>query len=599
MAARGVRPDHVPMLNYLAIVQSQLGHHDDAIATAREAVRIDPSADNYIQLADRLAGRDRGASLAAFREAVRLRPDDLDMRFRYLDDIWNGHDDLDSALEILADIARHGPAAEKRATPYVVRVLVQKGDFDRARAVALEWGLRHRGDLTVAAELADGLLGKQAWQAAEAEYRELIRLAPPAAAAQFHAGLGRALQGKGDPQGAIAAFNKAAEVDPARPEYDREVATTFLSAGEEDAAITHAREALERFPGDRQLLKFLGWTLCKVKKDYAAGLPHLREVVRLCSAEVVPGVSIPNPDCSRAQNDLGRCLLDSGAVVEAVACLREAVRLWERNAAAHHNLGLALRVRREWGEAVASLQKAAEIEPGDSAYHYEVAAALNAKGDVDAAVACARDALKRFPADARLHGFLGWTLCKAKKDFAAGLPHLREVVHLNSRDALAHNNLGRCLYDRGAVEEAVASLREAIRLDAKLSAAHHNMGLACLAKRDWPGAVAALRALTGLEPRNVWAHDNLGFALRNAGKSEEAIACFRTALRIDPNYAFARGNLGWSLYQKGELDESLRECEAAARLDPDAGWIRDNLAVVRKAKEERDARVAPPRSTGP
>src|SRR5262249_19324625 len=85
--------------------------------------------------------------------------------------------------------------------------------------------------------------------------------------------------------------------------------------------------------------------------------------------------------------------------------------------------------------------------------------------------------------------------------------------------------------------------REALRLDPRLALAHNNLGNALADKGDPDGAIAAFREAIRLDPGFALAHNNLGFVLLRKGDLDGAVAEFREALRLDPQLAIARNNL--------------------------------------------------------
>ena len=86
------------------------------------------------------------------------------------------------------------------------------------------------------------------------------------------------------------------------------------------------------------------------------------------------------------------------------------------------------------------------------------------------------------------------------------------MLSLDPRSALAHNNLGNALRDKGDLDGAIAEYREAIRLDPRFANAHCNLGNALSDKGDLDGAIAEYREAIRLDPKHVRAHNNLGTA---------------------------------------------------------------------------------------
>ena len=113
----------------------------------------------------------------------------------------------------------------------------------------------------------------------------------------------------------------------------------------------------------------------------------------------------------------------------------------------------------------------------------------------------------------------------------------RQALALRPDYALAHNNLGSVLLQRGGVDEALQHLREAVRID----------------------------------PGNAEAQDNLGRVSRERGEVAEAIDHFRQAIRLRPDWASANADLAWTLATSRE--EALRDAVQAVGLAEHAATL--------------------------
>ena len=120
------------------------------------------------------------------------------------------------------------------------------------------------------------------------------------------------------------------------------------------------------------------------------------------------------------------------------------------------------------------------------------------------------------------------------------------------RNAIAHNNLGTALLQRGLIEEAIIQYREAVRINPAYSGAHYNLGAALLQRGQAEEAIAQYREAVRINPAYSEAHNNLGNALFQKGQAEEAIAQYREAVRINPDYLEAMNNLAYSLATAGD-----------------------------------------------
>ena len=153
----------------------------------------------------------------------------------------------------------------------------------------------------------------------------------------------------------------------------------------------------------------------------------------------------------------------------------------------------------------------------------------------------------------------------------------RRAIAVTKKNALAHNNLGNALLDRGQADEAIAQFEQAITIRPAYADAHCNLGNALLEKGRTEEAAGRFRRALELEPRFAEAHYNLGNLLLQGEAWAEAEAQFRQALDIQPDYALARNNLGNALLRLGRVAEGVGQLEKAVALRPDFAPARHNL----------------------
>jgi eukaryotic-like serine/threonine-protein kinase len=130
-------------------------------------------------------------------------------------------------------------------------------------------------------------------------------------------------------------------------------------------------------------------------------------------------------------------------------------------------------------------------------------------------------------------------------------------------DALAHNDLGAALLEKGEMEEAIACYKKAIALDPKDHKPHFNLGNTLKDKGQLDEAIACHQKAIALDPKYAGAHYNLGVALARKGEVDEAIACYQKAIALESKYAQAHGALGEALLEKGRYAEA-RDASARA-----------------------------------
>jgi Flp pilus assembly protein TadD len=162
---------------------------------------------------------------------------------------------------------------------------------------------------------------------------------------------------------------------------------------------------------------------------------------------------------------------------------------------------------------------------------------------------------------------LGTTLCE-RGELDAAAAEFREFLRLRPDDADAHNNLGHVLRLQGRLDEAVAEFREALRLRPGFARAYGNLGLALQLQGRLDEAVAALSESARLQPDLPVAHHDLAIALAQRGRLDDAVREIETTLRLAPNDGPSYADLGLMLERRGDSAGAVRAFETALRFDP-------------------------------
>jgi serine/threonine-protein kinase len=215
-----------------------------------------------------------------------------------------------------------------------------------------------------------------------------------------------------------------------------------------------------------------------------------------------------------------------------------------------------------------------------------LAVTLRSAGLVEDALAVLGQAQRRYPADFWLNFELGYELAVARQpprpDEAVG--YFRAAVAVRPTSAIAHNELGSALHEKGDLDAAVIEFQRAIELDPNWAASYANLGNILDVKRDFPRAAVAYQRAIALEPENARNHYNYAIALSNHGKPDEAIAEFRKALALNPNYTTAHYGLGLALFGKRDWKGAAEEYRKALAINPQFAEAHCNLGAVLRAQ---------------
>jgi tetratricopeptide (TPR) repeat protein len=386
-AARSIRPETA---HKLAHALENRGDSSDAIAVFRDLKGLRPGNARHLLClgsALKVKGSTREASevleaaVAAGREAIRLKPDNVQTHFR-LGNVLYAQGKLGEAIAEFREMIRLNPdLAEAHSNLGIVRYA--QGKLDEAVAAFRE-AIRLRPDYVDAlSNLGIALRDQGKLDEAIAAYREAIRLKPDLAVVQTN--LGIALNNQGKLNEAIAAYREAIRLKP-------------------DYAEAHTN---------------LGFTLNTQGKFVEAVAEHL-EAIRL------------KPDHAIAHSNLGIALKDQGKIDEAIAEFREAIRLKPDLALAHSNLGIALSEQGKLDEAIAEFREATRLNPDLAEAHSNLGNALRTKGETDAAIVEFHEAIRLNPDIAATYINLAFAL-RIQGDFAGALVMFHKGHELGTR----------------------------------------------------------------------------------------------------------------------------------------------------------------------
>ncbi len=154
------------------------------------------------------------------------------------------------------------------------------------------------------------------------------------------------------------------------------------------------------------------------------------------------------------------------------------------------------------------------------------------------------------------------------------------AVVCNTRNYLAHFNLGVVLLEKGNVDEAIGQFEQALQSEPGYADSHFNLGVALLKKGKVDEAIGQFEQALQSEPGRVDFHINLGAALLQKGRVDEAIRHFQTALDLDANSAEACYGLGDAYSREGRMAEAINQYQKALQINPAYPEALNNLASL-------------------
>ena len=161
------------------------------------------------------------------------------------------------------------------------------------------------------------------------------------------------------------------------------------------------------------------------------------------------------------------------------------------------------------------------------------------------------------------------------------------ALAVTTDNAMAHNNLGHLLLQRGEWDRAISHFELALNIRSQNAATHYNLGRA-LMENNLANALARKGRLSEavshydesvrLRPDYGDPYFNLGSVLFQQGRIDDAIAQWHKALAAQPNDADFHTALGNAFLKKGLQKDAIAEYEHAARISRQDSMARNNLA---------------------
>ncbi len=385
-------------------------------------------------------------------------------------------------------------------------------------------------------------------------------------AAAYHAFIqGRALEGAGDIDGAVAAFRRAAELDPAAADIWAELAGLYARRNRADDALEAGRAALERDPDNEEAHRILGLVYAAragarsdtSAEDAAQAVDHLERARDPVTPD--PGLYLT----------LGRLYIASQEVDEAIEVLNELLEAEPQFAEALVLLAQAHEAQGDWDQAAAAYERAVTWSPRRTRYRRQLANALLNAGESERALDVLRE-LVRVQADDAASWYLLSDLELRLNNHDQAEAAARRLVELEPDGVRGAFVLSRVLGARGEYQGMIDVLEPVVRgarardveanqivsLLQRLSVAHEQLG-------DHDAAIETLTDALDLAPAHLGLQAQLAQVYIDAGRLDDADDIVGRAQQASPgNLAFQRLE-AQTLSARGAVDDAVAVLERA------------------------------------
>jgi len=393
-----------------------------------------------------------------------------------------------------------------------------------------------------------------------AEFEEAIRIQPNFA--QAHNNLGLVYTQSGDDEKAAVAFREAVKLRPDFADAHQNLGTLLITSDAPEA-VRELQKAISLQP---RLLKARYNLALAYDANPADGLAkEITELEKLLAID---------PKFPRAEFALGKALLKTGKIDDAITHLQIAVAHDPKSGEAYYQLGLALSRagrKQEGAEAIAKSREYLAAKERDETANLDLRegrAALEAGKNDEAlahferVVALRPDAPEgqyylhapienairaaNFPEAERLaHSYiethpksswawyaLGYAFYGQRK-LGESIGALAQSLQLDVKNAEAHKVLGRDLMIVGRFDAARIEFEQGMRYDPKSAEMPYNLGKLYSIQDNWALAKQNFQHAIALDPQYMEAYDGLGLALESLGDKDAAIANYQKAIDLN------------------------------------------------------------------
>jgi tetratricopeptide (TPR) repeat protein len=233
-------------------------------------------------------------------------------------------------------------------------------------------------------------------------------------------------------------------------------------------------------------------------------------------------------------------------------------------------------------EAVAILRERLRVRPGDLAARRLLVRMLAFTGDLVAAQAEVQELAKDLPPNDPTPSIeLGHALELAHR-YDEALAAYDEAATIAPADPAGPREGGLRCARWGEVEQALPRLEEALRRGAHDAETWHALGLVKLHLGDYAGAEEAYRGGVAADPKAAESWLGLATVAIARGDPGQALAAYDEVLTRKPRFGPAQLGRAWALARLGRKDEAARALDLAEELGASPSSVARQRAALRQ-----------------
>lgn len=440
--------------------------------------------------------------------------------------------------------------------------------------------------------------------------------------------LARHLEDSGKPDEAIAALQRALEIEPKSAELRAELGGIYARQNRPVEALTTAEEALRFDPANREANRLIGsiYTALSEQKrplrpgddpsqyaakaiaalekardasrsdlgvEYALGRLYLRAGDSEKAIAALERVFMQQPEYSEGGQLLASAQEQAGQVDAAIATLEETIKHNPPFFRAYVQLIDLYERQRRWKDAAGAYALAQSINPSVDLTEGYATALLNSGSPKEAETLLQAAIEKKSESNAGILYLLAESQRQVKNfdGASATVRRLRTEYPDDPRGLLIEAQLAM---SQGRRDEAIDAFAALVKRVPNQPVFVYQYAQLLEDAGRFPEAEQALRTRLQSEPNDANALNALGYMLAERGERlGEAVQLVERALKIEPGNPSFLDSLGWALFKQGELGRAETPLAEAAAKMPDNSVIQDHLGDLRfRQQRYADAIVA-------
>ncbi len=292
-----------------------------------------------------------------------------------------------------------------------------------------------------------------------------------------------------------------------------------------------------------------------------------------------------------ASNQLGLMRASQSDVKRAAVYFNQAADWNPQIPDLDFNLGLAQFKAQNYSAAIAPLEKVRAQQPKRTQVQALLGMSYFFSENYRRAIEQLLPLEKSGMQDPQVLYALGLSLSYSKEQ-QQGEQVLRSLVQRYPQVADAHLALGQSLALNGDYERAGAEFSRALELDPSLPQAHYYAGLALLERANFREAVREFQEEIARNPQDAKPQYHLGLCLISMNQIGDAIHFLNEAVRLNPGYADAYYELGKVQLRQGKTQEAVSLLEKAVKLEGNKAYIHYQLSQAYLKAGKRGAAEA-------